>query len=119
MTCRQTLVLQPDVQGETVKASSSCARASRSPRLMVIEFCRSKLAHYKCPTTVEQRDVLTRTATGKLQKFKLRAPHWEGFRAAGQLKTSVQGLGLGSWCQLVPFHFSIAEPWVPSPIAQA
>jgi hypothetical protein len=27
---------------------------------------------------VELRDVLDRTATGKLQKYKLRAPYWEG-----------------------------------------
>jgi acyl-CoA synthetase (AMP-forming)/AMP-acid ligase II len=27
---------------------------------------------------VEFRDVLARTATGKLQKFKLRAQYWEG-----------------------------------------
>ena len=40
--------------------------------------CRSRLAHYKCPTSVELRDELARTATGKLQKFKLRAPYWEG-----------------------------------------
>ena len=36
------------------------------------------MAHYKCPTSVEVRDALVRTATGKLQKFKLRAPFWEG-----------------------------------------
>jgi acyl-CoA synthetase (AMP-forming)/AMP-acid ligase II len=36
------------------------------------------LAHYKCPTAVEVRDELARTATGKLQKFKLRAPYWKG-----------------------------------------
>ncbi|MDQ1445499.1 MAG: hypothetical protein QOI20_1963 [Acidimicrobiaceae bacterium] len=42
------------------------------------EFCRSRLAHYKCPTSVEFRDVLERTATGKLQKFKMRKPYWEG-----------------------------------------
>ena len=34
--------------------------------------------HDKAPTTVEFREVLARTATGKLQKFKLRAPYWEG-----------------------------------------
>ena len=39
---------------------------------------RSSLAGYKCPTSVEFRDELARTATGKLQKFKLRAPYWEG-----------------------------------------
>jgi acyl-CoA synthetase (AMP-forming)/AMP-acid ligase II len=31
-------------------------------------------AHYKCPTSIELRDALVRTSTGKLQKFKLREP---------------------------------------------
>ena len=44
----------------------------------LIEHCRAHLAHYKCPTSVEMRDELSRTATGKLQKFKLREPYWEG-----------------------------------------
>jgi len=48
----------------------------------VIDHCRAKLAHYKCPTAVELRDALPRTATGKLQKFKLREPYWAG-RARG------------------------------------
>ena len=30
------------------------------------------------PTSVEFRDALDRTATGKLQKYKLRQPYWEG-----------------------------------------
>ena len=44
----------------------------------VTEHCRSALAGYKCPKRVEFREALPRTATGKLQKFKLRAPYWEG-----------------------------------------
>ncbi len=36
------------------------------------------MAHFKCPESVEFRDALMRTATGKLQKFKLRQPYWEG-----------------------------------------
>ena len=44
----------------------------------LIDYCREKLAHYKCPTSIEFRDELARTATGKLQKYKLRAPYWEG-----------------------------------------
>ena len=44
----------------------------------LIEYCRERLAHYKCPTSIEFRDELARTATGKLQKYKLRAPYWEG-----------------------------------------
>jgi fatty-acyl-CoA synthase len=44
----------------------------------VISFCRERMSHYKCPTSIEWRDELARTATGKLQKFKLRSPYWEG-----------------------------------------
>jgi fatty-acyl-CoA synthase len=42
----------------------------------LIAHCRGRLAHFKCPTSVELRDSLPRTATGKLQKFKLREPFW-------------------------------------------
>ena len=49
----------------------------------IIAFCREHLAHFKCPTSVEFRDELPRTATGKLQKFKLREPYWEGERRVG------------------------------------
>jgi acyl-CoA synthetase (AMP-forming)/AMP-acid ligase II len=44
----------------------------------VIAFCKERLAGYKCPKKIEFRDELARTATGKLQKFKLREPFWEG-----------------------------------------
>jgi acyl-CoA synthetase (AMP-forming)/AMP-acid ligase II len=44
----------------------------------LIDFCRDRMAHFKCPTSAEFRESLPRTATGKLQKFKLRAPFWEG-----------------------------------------
>jgi fatty-acyl-CoA synthase len=44
----------------------------------VIAHCHTRLAGFKCPKRVEFRDVLPRTATGKLQKFRLRAPYWEG-----------------------------------------
>jgi acyl-CoA synthetase (AMP-forming)/AMP-acid ligase II len=42
------------------------------------EHCRTKLAGYKIPKRIEFREELARTATGKLQKFKLRGPYWEG-----------------------------------------
>jgi fatty-acyl-CoA synthase len=45
----------------------------------IISHCRASLAGYKCPKRVELRDQLPRTATGKLQKFKLREPFWEGY----------------------------------------
>jgi acyl-CoA synthetase (AMP-forming)/AMP-acid ligase II len=41
-------------------------------------MAREHLAGYKIPRRIELRDELARTATGKLQKAKLRAPYWEG-----------------------------------------
>ncbi len=67
-----------DKWGETVKALVVLAPGASVTEEQLIEHCRSKLAHYKCPTSVELRDALARTATGKLQKFKLRSPYWEG-----------------------------------------
>ena len=65
--------------GETPKALVVLAPGCRrSPSSELIDHCRDRLAHYKCPTSVEFRSELARTATGKLQKFKLREPYWEG-----------------------------------------
>ena len=64
--------------GETVKGLVVIAEGSDLTEQGLIDYCREKLAHYKCPTSIEFRDELARTATGKLQKYKLRAPYWEG-----------------------------------------
>jgi len=64
--------------GETVKALVVRALGTDASERDLIEHCREKIAHYKCPTSVEFRDELARTATGKLQKYKLRKPYWEG-----------------------------------------
>jgi acyl-CoA synthetase (AMP-forming)/AMP-acid ligase II len=45
----------------------------------LIAHTRTLLAGYKCPKRIDFVDELARTATGKLQKFKLRAPYWEGY----------------------------------------
>jgi acyl-CoA synthetase (AMP-forming)/AMP-acid ligase II len=44
----------------------------------LVAHCRTLLAGYKCPKRIDFVDKLPRTATGKLQKFKLRQPFWEG-----------------------------------------
>ena len=44
----------------------------------LIAHCRTLIAGYKCPKRVEFTESLARTATGKLQKFKLREPFWKG-----------------------------------------
>jgi len=43
----------------------------------LITHCRDYLAGFKCPKKVEFREELARTATGKLQKFKLRQQYWD------------------------------------------
>jgi fatty-acyl-CoA synthase len=64
--------------GETVTALVVLRPGTAADEAELIEFTRERLAHFKCPTSVEFRDSLVRTATGKLQKFKLRQPYWEG-----------------------------------------
>lgn len=68
--------------GETVKALVVVDPAIAVTEQEIIDHCREKMAHYKCPTSVEFRDALARTATGKLQKFKLRDPYWAGMEKA-------------------------------------
>ncbi|HEY5154955.1 MAG TPA: AMP-binding protein [Acidimicrobiales bacterium] len=64
--------------GETVIALVVLADGQEATETELIEHTRGQLAHYKCPTRIEFRAELARTATGKLQKYKLRAPYWEG-----------------------------------------
>jgi fatty-acyl-CoA synthase len=64
--------------GETVKALVVLREGETASEADLIAHCRDRIAHYKCPTSVEVRETLPRTATGKLQKFKLRQPYWEG-----------------------------------------
>lgn len=65
--------------GETIKALVVLAEGEQVTESELIAWCKDKAAGYKAPTSVEFRDELARTATGKLQKFKLRAPYWEGY----------------------------------------
>jgi fatty-acyl-CoA synthase len=65
--------------GELVTALVVKAPGSALTEDDVIVWTKQKLAGYKCPKKVEFRTELARTATGKLQKFKLREPFWSGF----------------------------------------
>ena len=65
--------------GELVTALVVRAQGSALTEEQVIAWTKQKLAGYKCPKKIEFRTELARTATGKLQKFKLRAPFWEGY----------------------------------------
>ena len=62
--------------GELVLALVVLAPGEDADEQTLRDHCRTKLAGYKVPKRIEFRDVLARTATGKLQKFKLRQPYW-------------------------------------------
>lgn len=64
--------------GEMVTALVVVVDGSTLTEADVIAWSKTKLAGYKCPKKVEFRTELARTATGKLQKFKLREPFWAG-----------------------------------------
>jgi acyl-CoA synthetase (AMP-forming)/AMP-acid ligase II len=67
-----------DTWGELVIALVVLSPGAEATEADIIAHTRTRLAGYKCPKRVEFRDELARTATGKLQKFKLRAPYWAG-----------------------------------------
>jgi acyl-CoA synthetase (AMP-forming)/AMP-acid ligase II len=64
--------------GETIKALVVLAPDQQVTEAELIAHCKKRLAGYKAPTSVEFRDSIPRTATGKIQKFKLREPYWAG-----------------------------------------
>jgi acyl-CoA synthetase (AMP-forming)/AMP-acid ligase II len=63
--------------GETVKAIV-VADGDQPDPAGLITFCRERLAHYKCPTSVDFAEALPRNPSGKILKRELRAPYWEG-----------------------------------------
>lgn len=67
-----------DKWGELVLALVVKTPESSLTEDQLIAYTKTKLAGYKCPKRVEFRESLARTATGKLQKFKLREEFWAG-----------------------------------------
>jgi acyl-CoA synthetase (AMP-forming)/AMP-acid ligase II len=63
--------------GETILALVVLRAGESADERELIGWCKERLAGYKAPTVIEFRDTLARTATGKLQKFKLREPYWK------------------------------------------
>jgi fatty-acyl-CoA synthase len=66
--------------GETPKGLIVVREGETATEEELITFCRENMAHFKCPTSIEFVTELPRTATGKLQKYKLRETYWQGRR---------------------------------------
>jgi fatty-acyl-CoA synthase len=64
--------------GEVPKALVVLKPGAQAGEIELIEFCRLHLSHYKCPHSVEFRESLPKTGTGKILKKDLRKKYWQG-----------------------------------------
>ena len=75
--------------GEEVKAvvQTVCGcRPSAELEAELTAWCRQRLSHIKCPKSIDFRETLPRTETGKLLKRQL----WEEYRQQPILRTAVR-----------------------------
>jgi len=72
------VVAMPDAKwGEVPKAFVSLRPGAVLAEQELVDFCRERLAHFKCPKAVQFGD-LPKTSTGKIQKYRLREKEWSG-----------------------------------------
>ena len=72
------VVAIPDKQwGERPKAFVTLRPNQQASAEEIIQFCRERLAHFKCPVAISFGE-LPKTGTGKIQKFLLREQEWAG-----------------------------------------
>ena len=64
--------------GEVPKAVVVAKPGTKLGEVELIEFCRARLAHYKCPQSIEFCESLPKTATGKVLKRELRKKYAGG-----------------------------------------
>ncbi|HSV79834.1 MAG TPA: long-chain-fatty-acid--CoA ligase [Ramlibacter sp.] len=73
----------PDpVWGEAVKACVVLKPGAKATDREIIDWMRERLAHYKCPKTVDLIEALPRNPSGKILKRILREPYWQGQQRA-------------------------------------
>jgi fatty-acyl-CoA synthase len=71
-----------DKWGEVPKALVVLKPGTKATEHELIEFCRVRLSHYKCPRSVEFRESLPKTGTGKILKRELRQKYWATQKSA-------------------------------------
>jgi acyl-CoA synthetase (AMP-forming)/AMP-acid ligase II len=64
--------------GESVKACVVLKSGLQVLEADIIGFMRERIAHYKCPTSVDFVEAIPRNPTGKILKRVLREPYWKG-----------------------------------------
>jgi acyl-CoA synthetase (AMP-forming)/AMP-acid ligase II len=68
-----------DKWGESVKAMVVLKEGAVACEEEIIDFCKEHMASYKKPRSVEFRESLPKTASGKIRKEELREPYWDGY----------------------------------------
>lgn len=63
--------------GEAVKACVTLKPGAQATQQDIIDFTRERLAHYKCPKSVDIMEALPRNPSGKVLKRVLREPYWK------------------------------------------
>ncbi|MGB1762921.1 acyl-CoA synthetase [Alloalcanivorax xenomutans] len=64
--------------GERVHAVVVTAPGQQLDEQRIDAHCRDLIAGYKCPKSIEFRDALPMSGAGKILKYELRKPFWEG-----------------------------------------
>jgi len=64
--------------GEAVKAIVVLRPGAIADAAEIIAHCRTRIAAYKSPKSVDFIDVLPRNVSGKVLRRQLREPHWQG-----------------------------------------
>jgi fatty-acyl-CoA synthase len=64
--------------GEAPKALVVLKPGVQATEDELVEFCRGRLARYKCPRSVDFLEALPKTGTGKILKKELRKKYWSG-----------------------------------------
>jgi fatty-acyl-CoA synthase len=69
----------PDDQwGEAVKACVVLKPGAAATQKEIVDFMRGRIAHFKCPKSVDFMAAIPRNPTGKILKRLLREPYWAG-----------------------------------------
>jgi len=69
----------PDARwGEVAKAIVVARPGKTVSGDELVQYARQRLAHFKCPTSVDFVETLPRNAAGKVLKKQLREPYWQG-----------------------------------------
>lgn len=72
------IIAVPDEKwGESVKACVVLQPDAQSSSQDIIDFMRERIAHFKCPRSVDFLETLPRNPSGKILKKILRGPYWK------------------------------------------